>query len=353
MSKPISLGIAGLGRAGWGMQCQELASRQDYFTIVAGCDTARDRRERFASKYPAARVYSKIEDMIADPNVELVSVATRSPDHFAHASMALKAGKHVLVEKPMCIDYEQARKLQTIAARSKGRLFVRHNRRWEPGFNHIREIIASGILGNVFQISLARVGYARRDDWQTIVGCGGGQLLNWGPHIVDHALQFLESPVKSMWSELRRVACAGDAEDHLRIILTGQNGRTVDLEISGGCAIGKPEYFVLGTRGALTSSGNSITMRYLDPKVRLLRRKANPRNPGDTFGTPETLPWIETTIPVKPGDMSEIWDDLYRALRLGKEFRVSLQDAVNVMKVISAAKKGTPFEYKSGRPARG
>ena len=349
MSKPIKIGIAGLGRAGWGMHCTELAGKEDRFEIVAGCDTAKDRRERFAAKYPSATVYAKIEDMIADPEVELATIATRSPDHFAHAAMALKAGKHVFDEKPMAVNYEQAKKLQALAARCKGKLFARHNRRCEPGFTHIREIIASGILGDVYQVNLARVGYARRDDWQTIIACGGGQLLNWGPHIVDHALQFLESPVKSIWSDLKKIACVGDAEDHLRIVLTGENGRVVNVEISGGSALGKPEHLILGTKGALASTGNSITLRYLDPKVKLPRRKANPGNPSDAFGTPEQLPWIEKTIPVDASKAFDIWDELYKAVRLGKKFPITLDEAVNVMKVISAVKKGTAFEYKPGK----
>ena len=249
-------------------------------------------------------------------------------------------------EKPMTVNVAQAKKLQALAARSKGKLFVRHNRRCEPGFTHIREIIASGILGQVYQVNLARVGYARRDDWQTIVACGGGQMLNWGPHIVDHALQFLGSPVKKMWSELKCIACVGDAEDHLKIVLSGENGRVVDMEISGGSALGKPEYLILGTKGALTSTGNSITLRYLDPKAKLPHRKANPGNPNDSFGTPENLPWVEKTIAIDASKAFDIWDELYKAIRLGKKFPITLDEAVAVMEVISAARKGTKFEYK-------
>jgi len=345
MANPIRLGIAGLGRAGWGMHCPELDGKEGKFAIVAGCDTLAPKRERFAAKY-GCKVYSRIEDMLADPNVEMVSIATRSPDHFAHASMALKADKHVFDEKPMTVSYDQARKLQALAAKSKGKLNVRHNRRFEPGFLHIREIIKSGILGNVYEVNLARVGYARRDDWQTLLACGGGQLLNWGPHIVDHALQFLESPVAGMWSELKKIAAVGDAEDHLKIVLKGENGRVVDLEISGGSAAGKPEYIVLGTKGALTSSGNSTNLRYLDPKAKLPRRKAIAGDPGENFGNPESLPWVQETLAVSPAKSYDIWDELYKAVRLGKKFPITLDEAVAVMKVISAAKKGTPFDAR-------
>jgi hypothetical protein len=73
-------------------------------------------------------------------------------------------------------------------------------------------------------------------------------MLNWGPHIVDHALRMLDSPVKHIWSNLRRVAAVGDAEDHLKIVLTGASGRQTQrsLRPADAAALGKPE------TGALT-----------------------------------------------------------------------------------------------------
>jgi scyllo-inositol 2-dehydrogenase (NADP+) len=344
MSKasPIRLGIVGLGRAGWGMHCPELQGKEDKFQIVAACDLIQQRRDKMAERY-GCKTYERVEDLIADPNVEMVEVATRSCDHFAHTMLALKAGKLVNLEKPMCVTYDEAKKLRA-AAKSKGALFVRHNRRFEPGFLHIREIIASGLLGEVYQIKLSRVGYARRDDWQTLMRFGGGQLLNWGPHIIDHALQFLDAPVKSIWSDLKRIAAVGDAEDHLKIVLTGTNGRIVDVEISGGAAIRTPEYIVWGSKGGLTANGSSITLRHLDPKQKLEPRRPYPGTPGENFGTPEALNWIEQTIPISPKRSYDIWDELYKAVRLRKPYPITLDEAVEVMKVVSAAKKGTRFE---------
>ncbi|MCY3024223.1 MAG: Gfo/Idh/MocA family oxidoreductase [Planctomycetota bacterium] len=343
---PIGIGIAGIGRAGWGMHCAELAGKENLFRIVAACDVLKDRRDKMAAKY-GCRIYTRVEDMAANPDVELVDVATRSPEHLPHALIGLKAGKHVFLEKPICLTYAEALKLKAAAARAKGKLFIRHNRRFEPTFNHIREIMASGILGKVYEIKLRRLGYARRDDWQTLMKCGGGQMLNWGPHIIDHALRLLESPVKSVWADLKTVACVGDAEDHFKIILTGKNGRVIDIEISGGAAIKEPEYIVLGTKGGLTSSEEDITLRYLDASVKLPPRKPDPGAPGAHFGSPEKLPWIEKTIPVCPAYKSDmpnsIWYELHSAIRKGTRFPITTDESVAVMKVISAAKKGTKY----------
>lgn len=345
MAKPIRLGIVGLGRAGWGMHCRELEGKERRFTIVAACDLIPERCERMAERYGCA-TYGRVEHLVADPNVEMVDIATRSVDHCAHALLALRAGKHVFLEKPMTATYAEARRVQRAAAKAAGDLYVRHNRRFEAGFLHIREIIASGILGDVHTIKLARVGYSRRDDWQTLKEFAGGQLLNWGPHIIDHALQFLDSPVKSISSDLKRVAAVGDAEDHLKIVLTGENGRVVDVEISGGAAVGLPEYVVWGSKGGLISRGGSLELRYLNPRQKLEARTANPETPGASFGSPEKLKWVHKTIPVKPKRRYGIWDELYKAVRLGKAFPITLDEAVGVMRVVSAVKKGTPFAPK-------
>jgi len=342
-ANPIGLGILGLGRAGWGMHCRELEGKERMFRIVAGCDILPDRCERLAGKY-GCRTYRKLSDLLADPNVEMVSVATRSCDHYAHTVAALKAGKHVFLEKPMCRTWQEAKRLKAAAAKAKGKLYVRHNRRSEPTFTHVRQIIASGILGEVFQIKMMRGGYSRRDDWQTLKRFGGGQLLNWGPHVIDHALRLLDGKVRRIEGHLARVAAVGDAEDHLKILLTGRSGCLVDLEISGGAALGAAEYLVWGTKGSLECSGKTIRLKYLSPRAKLKPRKARPGPPGQTFGTPEKLPWIEKEIPVRPKTKPfNIWDELYKAVRKGAKFPIELDEAIQVMEVISKVKKGTPF----------
>ena len=338
---PIRLGLVGLGRAGWGMHCEELKGKEAMFTIVAACDAIPERRERMVQRY-GCRAYSRIAELIADPQVEVVDITTRSNDHFQHAGLALKAGKKVFLEKPICHTYAQALQLQKLAQGHKGCLYIRHNRRFEPAFQHVREIIASGILGKIFEIKLRRLGFSHRDDWQTLKQFGGGQLLNWGPHLIDHGLRLLEAPLKRVWSDLKLVTAAGDAEDHIKLVLTGANGRIVDIEISGGAAISEPEWLVWGTRGALSCTGETLTLKYLDPRRRLKPRHADPGTPGTGFGHPETLRWVEKTVPVKPRyrvNMTSIWDELYKAIRQGKRFPITLQEAVEVMKVVSMARK--------------
>jgi predicted dehydrogenase len=344
--EPIAVGILGYGRAGCGMQASELKGRESQFRIAAVCDILPARRQKAAAAH-GCKTYATVEELLADPEVELVSVATRSCDHFKHAMMALKANKIVFQEKPLSMTFAEAGKLRVEAAKHHDALFMRHNRRYEPMFQHIREIIASRILGEIFEIKLRRNGFNRRDDWQTIRKFGGGQLLNWGPHIIDHALQFLgyEGNLE-IWSDLKKVAAVGDSEDHIKIILKNEKGLVVDLEISGGSAIGEPEYLISGSRGALKASGKTITLRYWDPKAKPSKRKANPDTPEGGFGSKDDLVWIDQEIEVAPKltcSMTSVWDYLYEAVRKGKHYPITLDEAVAVMEVVSAVKKGTKF----------
>jgi len=137
------------------MHCGELAKYPDQFQLVAACDTEQSRLDLMAEKY-ACDTYADFAQMVQDPNVDLVSVATRSPEHTAHAILALTAGKYVFLEKPVALSYAQALELKAVADRFPGKLFLRHNRRFEPCFNHIQEIIASGKIGEPYEFKLRR-----------------------------------------------------------------------------------------------------------------------------------------------------------------------------------------------------
>ncbi len=354
MATPLKLGMVGLGRAGWGMHCPELEDKKDYFQIVAACDVIPERTQAMKERY-GCKTYGRIEDLLADPEVEVVDLATRSVDHFAHVKLALAAGKYVFDEKPMCVTYEQAQELKRLSEEAGDKLFIRHNRRFEPGFNKVKEIIASGILGEVFEIKLRRTHFARREDWQTLKRFGGGQLLNWGPHIIDHALRLIEAEIVEFKSYLAKVAALGDAEDHLKLLFKGANGRVIDLEISGGAALTpEPEYLVWGTRGALSCTGDTVNLRYIDPDQQLKHREADPGTPPQDMpfhlgrkGLTEPLNWVEETLEADPEgkwNMSNIWIALYEAIREGKPYPIPLEQAVEVMKYVSLAKQGTEFE---------
>ena len=268
MSQVIKVGIAGMGRAGRFMHIPELLQLKDKFAIAAVCDIVPERVEDLPEGVGEVRRYTDFKRLAADPEIDLVSIATWSTCHVEQAIFALECGKFVVLDKPFALAYDEALKLQTAAEKHPGKLFLRFNRRFEPAFNAVREVLDSGILGNVGMVKVYRhTGYVRRFDWQTIVKRGGGLLNNWGPHLVDQALQLLGAPVKDLWCDLQHRVSAGDAEDQVKLLLRGENGRVADVEISNVVTIQANWYELWGDRGTLAvpAGGKIVKLKYLKP----------------------------------------------------------------------------------------
>lgn len=342
MSKPIGLGIVGLGRAGWGMHLAEIQNKTDKFRVVAACDILPERVEKTQNR-TGCRGYHNIDDLIADPDVEIVDIATRSCDHYAHAKQALLAGKSVILEKPVGLNYDQIAELYTLANQpGKPKLYARQNRRFEKGFGFVLDTVRSGILGDVMEISLDVLSYQRRDDWQTIRQFGGGQCLNWGPHIIDQALLLLDSPVAVQFGDLKQAAAGGDCEDHFSIHLIGENRRKVNLCISGSCVLNSGRHYIAyGNRGAVSVSNGHVHLKHIDPAQVLAPVISNPGTPQGSFGSSGTFEdntkpqWIEQTFDISQEDLTVIWDYIYDSFRNGAPYPIQDEEVLNLMRVIT------------------
>lgn len=343
----IKLGVWGLGRIGT-VHCKHFTDQKGMYDLVAGCDVEQPKLDKLVADYQCA-AYSSAEDFLADANVELAIISTRSLMHVAHALQALEAGKYVLLEKPIAMSNDEVEMLREADEQYPGKLFFLHNHRFEPAFENIRRILASGILGDVEQVTLRRHhGYRRRADWQGVLRYGGGQLNNWGSHVVDHALQFIGGPVKDVWSNLKGINTIGDAENHVKIVLTGENGIVVDLEISDAVALPGPYCTVYGTRGTLVcQSQRKIHLRYIEPTFEFPDLEASTDSPplNGGFGDDEPIPWCEETRDVEPD--TNMWAyveivtarHLYRTVREGVPFPVKNADALEVVRTIGLVKE--------------
>lgn len=342
MSNPIRIGLVGLGRAGWGMHIQEIKDKKEKFQVVAVCDILPERVKK-SMDHCGCTGYGSIDELIADPNVELVDIATRSCDHYEHAMKALKAGKDVLLEKPMTLNYEQAKELFANANQpGKPRLFIRQNRRFEKVFSLVRDTIQSGVLGTISEISLSVRNYQRRDDWQTIREFGGGQVLNWGPHIIDQALMLLDGEVREQYGDLKHSVAGGDCEDHFSLHFIGENKRKVNVWISGACVLGGGRNVTAyGNRGAISCDNYHVHMKYINPEQVLPPVMSNPGTPPDSFGAAGTFKaenepqWIEKEFDIEDEDLTVIWDYLYESYRNGAEFPIKDAQVLRMMQAIS------------------
>ena len=347
----IKFGVCGVGRIG-SQHCRFFSHDREHYELVALCDLDPARVSAMTAEF-GGKGFSDFAEFLADPEMELAIIATRSLDHARNAAQALAAGKIVLLEKPIGVTAEDYRLLQQLNKEYPGRLYFGHNHRFEPAFMNARAIVAEGLLGRVQVVKLCKHHeFMRRNDWQMRLDCGGGQLSVWGPHLLDQGLQLLDAPVREVWSYLRRILTPGDADDHVKITLVGENEVVAELEISNSVALAGPYCTIYGDRGTLVyeQDQRSIHLKHLDPQFRWPEASADAGTPafGRALCAEMELPWIDETRAVKPA--TSMWDQveiaivhhLYRAIREGIPFPIDNADALEVVRITNLVKQQNP-----------
>lgn len=351
----IKFGIWGLGRIGL-VHSRNFSNEKDKYQLVAVCDTQQSRVQELADEYHC-QGYTNSDAFLNDAAMELVIIATRSLDHATHALHALEAGKYVLLEKPIGVTEADYQTLKQADKAHPGKLFFLHNHRFEPAFQAILQITRSGILGNIHLVKLCRHHpFRRRPDWQALLECGGGQLSCWGPHIIDHAMQLINAPIKDLWSNLKRINTPGDADDHVKMILVGENDMVVDLEISDASALRGPFCTVYGNRGSLICADEKqIQLKYIDPDYVLPTITASASLPPKSggMGNDESFPWIQKTVEIQ--STVSMWTqveidiacNLYQTIRMNVPFPINNADALEIVRITNLVKKqNSQFAWK-------
>ncbi len=175
----IRLGVLGLGY--WGPNLARATARQAGVDLAWCCDLDQGNRERFAPQFPGTSFTADLDDLLGDPALDGVIVATGAPSHAALGRRVLEAGKHALIEKPLALDAASARELVDLADRHDRRLMVGHLLRFHPGFEKVQQMVRAGDLGRVLYMYTNRVNFGK-------VRSDENALWSLAPHDISLAL---------------------------------------------------------------------------------------------------------------------------------------------------------------------
>src|SRR5688500_9200438 len=256
----LGIGIIGYGRIGAEHACW-INAAGEALRVVAADDITPARNQLAASH--GLKTYTNLDALLADPAVGAVLVSTPTAMHFDHASRALAAGKHVMVEKPMALDLEQSRKLADEARRRGKVLSVFHNRRWDADYLTVKAAIESGAFGKLINVEsrlgqfASCVGPAAKEyhpTWRNERSFGGGGLYDWGSHFVDQLwrLMWPAKPVR-VFAQLRGNVWTKDCDDFARVCVDFDTGAVGMIEINTTTARPLPRWHVDGTGGSAES----------------------------------------------------------------------------------------------------
>ncbi len=283
--------------------------------------------------------YSTLEECLAD-NTDLVIIATPNNFHREISVKALRAGKHVICEKPVMMNAGELEEVLEVS-KQENRIFTVHqNRRWDKDFRIVKEAFEKKLIGNPFYIE-SRVQGSRGvpGDWRCVREAGGGMLLDWGVHLLDQLLWLVDSPVTELYAHLLSVKFK-DVDDNFKVMLKFKNGLSALIEVDTYTFIPLPRWHISTDSGTLVINDWDCNGKIL--KANLVEFKweegivHTSAGPTKTMAPRPVETIDEIPLPVMEPDCKDYYENVARAVKGEEELIVTPVQALRVMKIIDA-----------------
>jgi scyllo-inositol 2-dehydrogenase (NADP+) len=338
MKQTIGVGIASFGLSGRVFHAPFIRLNKK-FAIRRIIERTKNEAQEL---YPEVTVSRSFEDLLDDQEIALVVVNTPDLTHFELTKKALRAGKHVVVEKPFTQSAIQAEEL-IAQAREKGlMLTVYQNRRWDGDFLTVQEVVKKKMLGRLvdFESHFDRYRYAiQPDTWKERADAGASLIYNLGSHMIDQALVLFGMP-EAVTAHIRVVRPSGEADDWYDIKLHYHN---LNVCTKGSYLVREvgPHYIMHGTLGSFIKHG-------IDPQEDALNHGQSPGGPDWGKESQEWWGLLNTdvngtqrrvVVETKPGNYSAFYDGVYDCIVHHANPPVLPEEALNVIRIIEAAKR--------------
>ncbi|MGB8652330.1 MAG: Gfo/Idh/MocA family oxidoreductase [Mycobacteriales bacterium] len=347
---PVRVGVLGYGAIGH--EHNAAIQLTQGLALAAVCDPNPLRVEAARSLAPEVRGYGDGRVLLEDPDVDLVIVSTPPNSHAEWTLKALEAGKHVVVEKPFCITVEEADRQIAAAAERGLSLAVYQNRRWDPDYLALKQVVRSGQIGEVFHYESFIGGYGHPCNyWHSDETVSGGAIYDWGSHYLDWALDLFGQEVewvsatthKRVWHDVTNA-------DHSRVLVHFVDGVEAEFTHSDLSAALKPKFYVLGTEGGLVGDWRFESVHARSPIGTLLEdRLAHSDAPADlrVFTPNGDGRTHETLLAIPPAPPQPFHRQLADQLLSGEPMDVTPEGSRRNIAVMQAA---TTSAAQGGRP---
>ncbi|MEO6188478.1 MAG: Gfo/Idh/MocA family oxidoreductase [Ginsengibacter sp.] len=334
--EPINTALCSFGMSGWVFHAPFIKINPG-FNLYAVWERTKNLA---AQKYPEAKTYRGLEDMLADDAVELVVVNTPNYTHFDYSRKALEAGKHVIVEKPFTISVKEGKELIDIAKKVGKKLSVYQNRRYDSDFKTIKKVVNQNLLGDLVDVEMHFDRY--KQELSTKIhketsGPGSGSLYDLGSHLIDQALQLFGMPEK-IFADIRAIRPTSQVDDYFNLLLYYETFR-VNLKSSYSVREALPAYIFHGLKGSFIKAKTDV-------QEEMLQAGKSPRS--EDWGTePDSQKGLLHTeingevkreyIKSEPGNYNEFYNGIFEAIRNEKPLPVTAEEGLDVIKIIEAA----------------
>jgi predicted dehydrogenase len=338
----LGVGVVGYGPfGGMGYLHGLAATETEGLALVAAADSAPERIDAARSDFPELVGHDSTDSLADDPAVDVAIIATPPVLHAQLALQLLRAGKHVVIEKPMCLRRADADEIIATAAEVNRTVTVHQSRRWDRDWLAVREVTGRGDIGEVFNVETFVGGFEHPcRAWHSEESISGGAIYDWGSHHVDWIVQLYGSaPRRVLCSTHHRVWHDTTNVDQLSLWMQWDDGREATFRQSDICAIRRPKFHIQGTLGTIEGHYRPVrTDAVLPGRGHVENVSHHAEAPVDlavaTYGGP--LGIRESIVPPAPSPGWGFHRNLADHLLLGEPLAVRPEQSRDVVAVLEA-----------------
>ena len=291
-AKDVTVGVVGYGGAFNMGKCHLTEMKKAGMTPVAVAELDPARLVVARQDFPGIETYRTADEMLRKSAVNLIVIITPHNTHAPLALKCLKAGRHVIVEKPMAMTTKECDVMIAAAKKSKVVLSTYHNRHWDGHMLGVLQAIRKGSIGEVVRVDVEMGNLAKpKDWWRTSRSISGGILLDWGVHLCEYILQIVDSEITEVSGFAKTGVWASQTqwkkdtnEDEGHVVVRFANGMWASILITSldGRAH-QPWFKIIGTKGTMSVEWGALEITTLDGENRVTTRIPNPPSEGWRF----------------------------------------------------------------------
>jgi predicted dehydrogenase len=332
----INYVIVGYGGMGSYHAHTLIPTAKDYIQLAGVFDIKEERL--VVAREKGLKTYTSYQAVLADETVDAVLLATPNDVHKKLAIAALQAGKQVVSEKPATLSVQEFDEILAVSKQTGQTYLVHQNRRWDPDFLVVRELMKAKPIGELFQIE-SRVHGANGipGDWRHKKAQGGGMVLDWGVHLLDQLLFLVKSPLKSVWADLSYIL-GDEVDDGFLAFLTFENGVKAIAEVGTTNYTRLPRWYVKGLNGTATIEDWDLTGTMVKANGQATGNNPTPIQAGvgltKTMAPPSEEATTTLALPAPVVEYDPFYVNLYHVLRDGAEPVVKNEEVRNVLQLM-------------------
>ncbi|MEA4914532.1 MAG: Gfo/Idh/MocA family oxidoreductase [Christensenella sp.] len=241
-------GLCVIGYGGMGGWHVNHALNSDVVELIGVYDIKEERN--LAAQVKGIMAYRSLEEVLADPKVEIVTIAIPNDEHESVAIRCMEAGKNIISEKPVTLSVASLDRMTAVSVKNSVKFSVHQNRRWDVDYLAVKELFENDTIGRIFNIE-SRIHGSRGipSDWRGVKKFGGGMLYDWGVHLIDQVMMlFNAQKLVSVFCEFDHITNK-EVDDGFKLTLHFDTGSRAYIEVGTYNFIAMPRFYIQGERG--------------------------------------------------------------------------------------------------------